>query len=132
MKHSSIFLLALVIVGTIMVVAYRYHQYMTLGNYTIEVNTSCNSANEDCFVSDCTEADLECDPSPYKKVQIIAHEAPKCLEEHTCEDFTCIASMSSCTIVHCSSESLSEGEVCATTINSNEPAIEANVEDIKK
>lgn len=82
----------------------------------LEVGAPCNPEIEKCFVSDCSsEDDPECDLTPYKKVEILAKEAPSCLEEHSCESFGC-NQIKSCSITYCDNKSKEEGEIC-TNLN---------------
>ena len=74
---------------------------------------ACDPTEKSCFVSDCSvDNDPECDVSPYMKVEINAHQAPKCLEEHTCEAFVCTEELESCSITYCSEDTIEEGEIC--------------------
>lgn len=90
-------------------VGYRYYQYMVKKNFILEVNVACDPNTENCFKADCSGDG--CDTSTYKKVTISAHDAPKCLEEHNCDTFTCTG-ISSCTMTYCSKDTLADGEVC--------------------
>ena len=72
-------------------------------NYLLDVAVACDPAIENCFSAE--------DAEPYKKVQMLASEAPICLQEHSCEDFKCTAG-TSCVITLCSADTLAEGESC--------------------
>lgn len=103
---------ALVIICISLIVGYRFHQYMVERNFVIEVNTTCDSKVENCFSA---SEDLSFGQNPYKKVKIIAHYAPKCLEEHNCESFTCpndVGNSSECEITYCSNDTKVDGEEC--------------------
>jgi hypothetical protein len=70
-------------------------------------------------VSDCSpEEDLECDSSPYKRVEILKSDAPSCLEEHTCDSFSC-SGIENCSITLCSEDELEDGEKCLSTFNND-------------
>lgn len=114
MKRSPVYFLGISILVLIAIVGYRYQQYVVDHNFKLKVNTSCDPTTEACFQADCDPAsDAECDTSPYKKVSILAKEAPACLEEHSCEAFTCDGK-ASCSISYCSESEVSDGEVCTT------------------
>jgi hypothetical protein len=114
MSKLSKYLFVIMLLALLVVVGYRYYEYVHMRNFLLDVNVSCKPAQESCFVANCNPADSECDTTPYKKVEIIAHDAPVCLEEHTCEDFSCDG-ITGCTITNCSAPSLSDGEKCFET-----------------
>lgn len=112
MNKNTKFFLVVLLVLILIVVGYRYKQYYLDRNFLIEVNTVCDIESENCFVADCSiEEDPDCDDTPYKKVKILANEAPACLEEHTCEVFSC-EEKENCSVIYCSDESLEDGERC--------------------
>lgn len=112
MKNGSAILLAMVLVAVAATIWYRFDQYVIQRNFVMVANAFCDPESEECFVMDCDpETDEECDATPYKKVSILASEAPACLQEHTCETFSCDG-LSSCEITTCDDESLEEGEAC--------------------
>ncbi len=99
---------ALVIV---LVAGMRYYDYVVKKNFLFDVAVECDPSSETCFVWDCDVNDPECDSTPYKKVEILAQNSPKCLEEHSCENFSCDG-LEECSVTTCSDETLDEGEVC--------------------
>ena len=104
--------LSLIVLFILFFVFYRYYQYAVVKNFVLEVNTICNSKLESCF--DASE-DLSFGQNPYKKVSIIAHYAPKCLENHDCESFSCsedLKNISQCKITYCSDDTKVDGESC--------------------
>lgn len=102
---------ALIIVS---VVGYRYQQYVFERNFTLQVNGPCDPATNTCFISDCSpEVDPACDTTPYEKILVTANEAPACLEEHTCTDFSC-EGKTGCEIAYCDADSVEGGEQCST------------------
>ncbi|MES2225726.1 MAG: hypothetical protein V4480_02855 [Patescibacteria group bacterium] len=112
--RSPRYFLVLSIAAILGIVGYRYDQYLVEKQYTLRVDVSCDSAAESCFAADCTpDSGPDCDPTPYKKVEIRAADAPACLEEHSCEHFSC-AGIASCTLSLCSGDVLEDGEKCAT------------------
>lgn len=99
----------------LVVVGYRYEQYVISRNFIIQVNTSCDPAKENCFISDCSpEDDLSCPDGPYKKVEILSADAPRCLQEHQCTEFTCDG-IRDCKITYCAADILEDGESCSGT-----------------
>ena len=115
MNKNPAYLLAFIALVIIAIIGYRYNQYIVHKNFYIDVNTQCDPSVESCFAWDCDpEEDEECDNTPYKKVSILSSDAPKCLEEHSCENFTCDSNVELCEIVYCSESVLDEGEICAT------------------
>lgn len=112
-KDTKFFIFGIIVLMMI-IGAIRYDQYVIQRNFILDVNTSCDPTTESCFVWDCDpKTDEECDQTPYKKVEILEREAPKCLEEHECENFTC-EGKDSCTVTYCSEDTIveEEGEVC--------------------
>ena len=106
-------MLALIAVAVVAIVAFRYHQYVVARVYPIEANTVCDPAVHSCFVADCSPADgPACDRTPYEKVSVFAHDAPACLEEHTCASFSC-EGRRACAITYCSEQAIKQGETCA-------------------
>lgn len=104
-------LLILVIIGV------RYNDYEMRRNFFLDVNTSCDAGSQNCFVSDCSpDSDPGCPPGPYEKIHISAKDAPGCLEEHACTDFSC-GSIESCSVTYCSDDALEDGESCSVDSN---------------
>jgi hypothetical protein len=114
MSKLSKYLFIIMMLALLCVVGYRYYGYVYMKNFLIDVNAVCDPKRQSCFVADCDPADSECDTTPYIKVELLAHDAPVCLEEHSCQTFSC-SGLSNCTITTCSSESLSDGEKCFET-----------------
>ena len=112
MSKLSKYFFALMIAALLCVVGYRYYQYVYMRNFILDVNVACDPVKESCFTADCNASDPSCDTTTYKKVEILAHNAPKCLEEHSCQNFSC-DSINSCKISTCSTDSLADGEKCA-------------------
>lgn len=113
-KKSDYFFLILFFL-VFFVSGYRFYQYMIAENFPVHVNTSCDPSAESCFSVSCTPGDTTCDSSPYAKVIISDSDIPKCLEEHSCDRFSC-GSIASCTESYCSSDTLEDGETCTTTV----------------
>lgn len=91
---------------------YRYYDYMILKDFTMSVYAPCNQNSEDCFiVTEESDVFFDFQYEPYKKVEISYSVMPKCLEEHTCEEFSC-GELSECSTTFCSPETQEEGEVC--------------------
>lgn len=99
----------------LIVIGYRYQQYLLTKNYTLEINTICNPRAERCFKLDGADSSVDPESASYKKVDILAQYAPACLEEHTCTDFSC-AGISQCTITYCATDTIVDGESCISDI----------------
>jgi hypothetical protein len=110
--HTTAWITSFILIVAIATGA-RYYSYIIKKDYLLEANTTCDTATGDCFVADCNSDDPDCDLAPYKKVEIVANEAPKCLEEHTCETFSC-EGLEECSLTYCSDETIEEGERCQT------------------
>lgn len=119
------YFLACSVLVIVVIVGFRYYQYVIERNFTVLANISCDPTSEVCFVSDCSPEDVGCDLTPYKKVSIRASDAPKCIEEHNCEAFSCDG-ISTCMITYCNDSTIEEGEVCAdaVVIKNDSPAEE--------
>ena len=115
MKSSEKYFIFIFLVIILSIILYRFKDYIIDRNFDLIVNTKCSEGEKNCFKSDCTPGP-DCDETPYKKVQISSNGAPKCLEEHTCENFTCNENYKKCSITYCSNETLSDGEVCVDNI----------------
>ncbi len=125
LRGPRAFLFAVVIL-MLAIVGFRYEQYVIERNFDVIANTVCDPQIEECFVLDCDpDTDEECDVTPYKKVAIIANQAPQCLFEHSCEEFSCDG-RASCEITYCTEEALEEGELCSVRVEP-EPVLEGEV-----
>lgn len=105
--------LLIIIACLLLVIAYRYKVYIVDKNFNLTVNTICDPLIEECFNA---PDELSFGQNPYKKVEIMYKFAPKCLEEHNCENFYCPQNLDSskCKIIYCKEESKNEGEECIT------------------
>lgn len=92
------------------VIVGRYQGYVVGGDFLLQTKMSCDPGAAACFVSDCQPgADLNCEP--YAKVEVLARDAPACLEEHACETFSCGGRLG-CSVSYCSDAALEGGERC--------------------
>jgi hypothetical protein len=110
-KNFNLFFVILLLL-VLIVVGYRYKIYLADKNFIGEVNTICDLKTEKCF---SPSADFGFLDTAYKKVRIIANRAPKCLEEHNCESFSCptdLKNNNECQITYCSADTKIEGEEC--------------------
>ena len=108
-------LLTLIAFGT------RYFDYVWEKNTLIYVYAACDPTEESCFIVDNEDdAWLEFQLTPYKKVEIVEKYAPVCLEEHTCERFSC-NNLETCEETLCSDDSLEDGESCTINIRHGSP-----------
>jgi len=129
MKNTPVFLLAVSLIIIFGIVWYRYDQYVLKRNFITYAAVPCSEEEGTCFVMDCSpEEDEECDQTPYKKIELLSSEAPKCVEEHVCESFACPADSTTCTETYCSDDTLEEGEVCYAPVVEELPA-ELGVEE---
>ena len=99
------------------VYASNFVRYFALKNYDLYTFTSCNPDVHSCFVTDPDFTGFVFYVAPYAKVEIPASIAPACLDEHTCENFSCDGRGEGCVITYCSEDVLEEGEIC-TNANS--------------
>ncbi len=105
----------LMFIALIAVIWYRYDQYVLAKNYMMLSTASCDPAFESCFAADCEGLEeTECDTTPYAKVTVLAADAPQCLFEHSCEDFSC-EGKEQCEFTYCAEDTLEEGEICVST-----------------
>jgi hypothetical protein len=111
MKRWSRTLIVLALAGIAVTMAYRYEEYLVKRNFIMVANVPCDPSTEACFALDCDPGDAECEATPYKKAEILASEAPACVEEHTCESFSCDGA-SSCSVTYCAEDTLEDGELC--------------------
>lgn len=112
MRSQSLWLVLLLVAGLFLAIAARYYSYFVTQDFIIYANVICDTNVEACFVSDCIPGeDLGCDGLPYKKIEILANEAPKCILEHTCETFSC-ENYPSCVVTYCSADVIEDGEAC--------------------
>lgn len=112
-KGTKLFILSIVFV-ILIIIGYRYNQFYSEKQFTLHIDSSCNPTSQSCFQITCTSGDIACDPSPYEKVDILDKNAPTCLEEHSCTNFSCNG-ISDCAITYCSTDTLEAGENCTTT-----------------
>lgn len=114
MKKDLKYILVALFVVIAIIAIHRYEQYVLSRNFLLEVNSSCSPGEGNCFVADCSpQDDPSCDLTPYKKIEILARNAPKCLEEHNCEAFSCKGATSgNCQITYCSDDTREEWERC--------------------
>ena len=132
MKNTPTFLLAISLLIILGIVWYRYDQYVVQNNFITYAAVPCSEEEGTCFVMDCTlGVDEGCDLTPYKKVELLASEAPKCVEEHTCEAFSCVEGSETCTETFCSEETLEDGETCFVPepVVETEPVVSEEVVD---
>jgi len=112
MKGSTSFLLLLVVIVGIIAGHNSLRYYLNKG-YPIHAVIACNPTMHTCFVADPATADPAYQTEPYAKVVIDNANAPKCLDEHTCTDFSCIG-ITGCSIEYCSASTTEDGESCST------------------
>lgn len=112
MKNSRFILLIIFLV--IIVVGYRYNEYVLSRHFDVLATTECDPISESCFFWDCTvDEEEDCDTTPYGKVEMAAYETPSCLLENNCEEFFC-EDYKTCEAVMCSEETVSSWEGCTS------------------
>ncbi len=114
---SNTYKLMFFLLLVILVCGYRYYDYVLKQNYTVIVNTLCDTNKSNCFISDCDPEVVGCEAKPYKKVEVQAFNAPKCLLEHTCVDFFCDTTQGQCSVTYCNNDNIEDGESCSTMSN---------------
>jgi hypothetical protein len=115
MKGSLRFPVVLPIFGILIlaVIGFRYQEYVLYRHFPMTVYAPCNALEEKCFVSSCSpEEDIGCPIGPYKKIFIQNSDAPHCLENHSCDSFSCDG-IASCETTYCGDDSVEDGESCS-------------------
>ena len=109
-RASNSIAAAAIVLALLTVMAGRYQGYVNDRNYVLKAAVPCDPADNSCFVSTCQSGD---DPGcePYAKVQVLARNAPSCLEEHACTTFSC-EGRPECRLSYCSHDTLEAGERC--------------------
>lgn len=121
MNRRPAYLITIVLFAILLVAAYRYQQYIVDRAFLLKADTACDLAAHSCFASNCSPADdPACDPAPYEKVEVLAHDAPACLEEHTCDAFIC-EGRRDCAINYCTADAVQDGERCTTATSTGSP-----------
>ncbi len=95
----------------ILTVSVRFYEYFIEKNIVLSAYTSCDPIREKCFIASKEDAYYDFQTEPYKKIEVTDRFAPICLEEHTCENFSC-DNIESCNIMYCSEDTLEKGESC--------------------
>jgi hypothetical protein len=94
MEKGTKIILTLIGIAILITVGIKYMQFYIYKDFTFLTQVDCNPATEACFKLLEENQDFETniiyyDGSPYKYVEMPATIAPACLEETTCQDFTC-------------------------------------------
>ena len=118
MRNNFNYVILIITIIMFLTGGYRYYQYIIKQNYILEINTICDSNISNCFTS---SEDLSFGQNPYEKVNIVERYAPKCLEEHNCNSFSCPLGLSSdlCEITYCSNDTKADGEECINKVITN-------------
>ncbi len=117
-NQPAYFLLFLLFLFLVLI-GYHTYKYYIVKNFILEVFTACNPTIDICFIADSNIADPNFQSEPYKKVIINADYAPQCLEEHSCENFSCDGISGNCSVIYCSQESVADGEMCSIRLVTN-------------
>ncbi|MDD5152655.1 MAG: hypothetical protein PHS95_01475 [Candidatus Pacebacteria bacterium] len=140
MDRNSKYFLSFVGLVIVLLVGYKFKQFIIDKDFTLVANIPCDPATESCFRQDCettcAEGDIECtecdtesgivnaDGSPYKKIELPYAKAPNCLIEENCTpdeaSQICVAGDETCIITTCepyvdeaNPGNVEDGEVCA-------------------
>ncbi len=112
MERNTYWFFGVLILILLIVIGVRSYDILIQRNFLIEAAIKCDSNLEVCFVWDCnSEEDLSCDRTPYKKIELPAPNAPHCLEENNCSEFSCNTS-EGCMNIYCTDETREEWEIC--------------------
>lgn len=123
-KSKSKFIIVFFLVLVFLVIAFKFEQFVIEGRYTIHALVPCDSGSNRCFAVHCDGVE-GCVETPYKKIEIRADIAPKCVKENDCESFSCPSSHPDlCTETYCQTALLEEGEGC---LGITQSAIEEDV-----
>jgi hypothetical protein len=114
-NYLGLLLIFLVTVATVT----RYADYVWAKNSMLTIYGPCDPETESCFLASEDMAWTELQLEPYKKIEIKERYAPACLQEHTCETFSC-NDLTDCTETTCSEDTLEEGEFCVDKNYSDE------------
>jgi len=95
-----------------LVVMASFTRYFVLKDYQLVTFTECNTDTHSCFTNDPNFDGFSFYSVPYAKVNIYAPDAPACLDEHTCQGFSCDNRGEDCLVIYCSEDNLDEGEIC--------------------
>lgn len=118
-KNNLSYFIAVIILIILLIGSYRYYQYMVERNFVIEVNTICDPQKDTCFSA---TDDLSYGQNPYEKLTLTARYVSQCLEEHTCNSFSCprvLEKSSICEVTYCSDDTKIDGEECVGPTNKN-------------
>ena len=99
MDRNSKYFLGFVALVIVLLVGYKFKQFIIDKDFTLIANIPCDTKTESCFKVTCdpvTGCDassgiVNADGSPYKKVTLPYSKAPNCLIEEDCTSFSCEA-----------------------------------------
>jgi hypothetical protein len=111
MNRSTVPVLSVIVLLLLILIGYRYNNYILHKDFIIDATAPCITGGT-CFMADCAPGDASCDPTPYVKVSLPAAEAPECLVNNDCDQFSC-EGLQGCQIIYCSQDVLDDGETCA-------------------
>ena len=116
-KRSTIRFLIFIAFFVFVVISNNFLHYRVKKEYLEYGFVDCDPTFNKCFsVDPNNDANLSFGHGFYAKVEIMTYEAPKCLGEHSCTNFSC-SGLSTCTITYCSNEALEDGEICSNSEN---------------
>lgn len=112
-RRTSVVFLLLVTVAVLVIVGHNFYRYYIDRNYVITAITACDPSAP-CFQMDSENADPNFQIPLYSKVEVDAADAPHCLDEHACTDFSCAGARHTCMITYCSADTTDDGESCVS------------------
>lgn len=111
-KNKNLIFLITITILIMVVIGHNFYRYFVAKDYIVHAFIECNPINHSCFKADNETSSPVFKTNPYAKVEILSINAPPCLEEHTCRNFSCESKDGSCHIIYCSENSVEEGENC--------------------
>jgi len=111
-KSEPISFFILLAAAVLMIIGHNFWRYYAVRDFRVHAFIQCNPKEQKCFVANPDIADPAFQSNPYAKVDMLATNAPPCLEEHTCSNFSCEHVLGACTISYCSDTSKEDGEEC--------------------
>jgi len=123
MDRNSKYFLGFVALVIVLLVGYKFKQFIIDKDFTLIANIPCDPATESCFRVVCdpegcddSSGIVNSDGSPYKKITLPYSKAPNCLIEENCTPVEasqiCVAGDTTCIIDTCSEDTLEDGEEC--------------------
>jgi len=113
-RVSGWFLLC-ILLGIIIVLGHNFYRYYLEKSYIVNAVSVCDPQQHSCFEADPNVPNPDLPIPVYEKIEVTAADAPACLDEHSCPNFSCVNAHGTCTITYCSTDNLEDGEACSST-----------------